>query len=640
MKHFTFTFTIFWVFITQTVSAQLEKPAKPFGISGLCNTQKQIAYSIQSVANANAYIWNLSPDTAGFIIGSDTTIYINFNENYYGKAYLSVKASDGVNTSSSSDSLEITLYTLPAAPQMPQGDSVACLGGTDLTYTIEGVKNASSYLWHISPNGAGMINGDDTLAQLTVYQDFAAEIKIFVSAINACGESDNSLERSLNIIQVPFTPSTPLGEEKYCKTDTSIMVFTHGSTYAESYNWQVSPDSVIHKSVRDTLLFIDFEPDFSDTFYYKVQAVNQCGYSDFSPSRASYLKPIPKSLTKIKGDTLICKGTDYTVYTTDTVEMADKYNWTLTPDSAAQAYSESPKISAYWNPNFTGNVAISAFASNECGNSDTVYLHQIKVISKPGDGIKPTGAEELCVNSNDIIYSTQAVENADYYQWIISPINAADFSSDSLSVSVDWLNTYVGKVKLAVRGVNYCGHGLSSDSLLVVINNELHAVYSYENSFGEVSFTNESFPQMKLNTYFWDFDDGVTQSSFNATHAYTANGDYKVTLIVDNPYCKADTNVQVLKIDLNTQSIFQLSENQAKLYPNPVNRYLNIEISEKNNFHPDKLFVCDLQGKVLFCKELKNEKNLKIDTQSIKPGTYLVIMQNLNYLYSSKFIKQ
>jgi len=640
MKQFTFFLASFLALLTQSVSAQLSKPTKPYGISGLCNTQKQVAYSIEKISNANSYVWSLTPDTAGFIIGSDTTIYVNFNENYNGKAYLSVKASDGVNYSTSSDSLEITIYTLPIAPMMPQGDSIACSGGVDLRYSIKRVNNASSYAWHISPDRAGMITGSDTLAQLNVYSDFLAEMKIFVSAKNACGESANSVEKSLKIIQVPFTPSTPLGEEKYCTTDTSILVFTHGSTYAKSYNWQVSPDSVIQTTARDTILYLDFEPFFSDTFYYKVQAVNQCGSSDFSPARASYLKSIPQSLTKIKGDTLVCQGTDYTIYTTDTVEMADKYNWSLTPDSAAQAYSISPKISAYWSPDFIGNVDISAFASNECGSSDTVYLHQIKVISKPADGIKPTGVEELCVNSNNIIYFTQQVENADYYQWIISPINAANFNSDSLSVSVDWLNSYVGKVYLAVRGVNYCGHGLSSDSLIVTINNELHAVYSYEKNFGELSFTNESFPQMEQNTYFWDFDDGTSQSSFNATHSYTASDDYKVTLIVDNPNCVADTNVQVLNIDINVQSVFHLSENQAKIFPNPVNNYLNIEIREKNNFHPDKLFISDLQGKVLFYKDLKNDKDLKIDVQSIKPGKYLVIMQNFNYLYSYKFIKQ
>jgi len=51
----------------------------------------------------------------------------------------------------------------------------------------------------------------------------------------------------------------------------------------------------------------------------------------------------------------------------------------------------------------------------------------------------------------------------------------------------------------------------------------------------EVVFTNQSTGTEPL-SYEWDFDDGATSTEKNPTHAYTAEGDYTVTLTVSSPW--------------------------------------------------------------------------------------------------------
>ena len=47
-----------------------------------------------------------------------------------------------------------------------------------------------------------------------------------------------------------------------------------------------------------------------------------------------------------------------------------------------------------------------------------------------------------------------------------------------------------------------------------------------------VYFTSEASDPEAVSSYFWEFGDGATTSSANPTHAYTAEGNYQVKLVV------------------------------------------------------------------------------------------------------------
>jgi PKD repeat protein len=57
-------------------------------------------------------------------------------------------------------------------------------------------------------------------------------------------------------------------------------------------------------------------------------------------------------------------------------------------------------------------------------------------------------------------------------------------------------------------------------------------VYQIGGGVNEVVFSPKS--QGAIQTYFWDFGDGITTTSLNPTHSYTANGTYTVSLTTTN----------------------------------------------------------------------------------------------------------
>jgi hypothetical protein len=78
-----------------------------------------------------------------------------------------------------------------------------------------------------------------------------------------------------------------------------------------------------------------------------------------------------------------------------------------------------------------------------------------------------------------------------------------------------------------------------------------------------------------------------------------------------------------------------------ELFPVPASSLLNLRF---NNRLQGKLLVkiCDLTGKMVYKKELKNQKSEthKINVSALKSGTYVVKIRFNNLIFSKKFIKE
>jgi hypothetical protein len=71
------------------------------------------------------------------------------------------------------------------------------------------------------------------------------------------------------------------------------------------------------------------------------------------------------------------------------------------------------------------------------------------------------------------------------------------------------------------------------------------------------------------------------------------------------------------------------------IYPNPANSYIILEMAE--NF--DQVFLLDMFGKVVF-RNIESADKLKIPTQSLKPGIYILRINSGNRTISTKVAKQ
>ncbi|WP_414845732.1 PKD domain-containing protein [Chryseobacterium sp. IT-36CA2] len=136
-----------------------------------------------------------------------------------------------------------------------------------------------------------------------------------------------------------------------------------------------------------------------------------------------------------------------------------------------------------------------------------------------------------------------------------------------------------------------------------------------------VNFTNHS---ANFTSILWNFGDGITNSSLNPVHQYTASGNYTVSLTVNKNAC-SETFTKIINIgslgttDLNVQP-------ELTFYPNPVAEICYIKSKEKIK----NIILYDMT-----LRQLADWKNLhaydtEIDLSSYSKGAYII-----NILYEN-----
>ena len=92
-----------------------------------------------------------------------------------------------------SDSILISILTIPSQPNTPQGPVVIILDTCLSTeYFTDTVENAISYIWYLEPLDAGIISGIGINAIVNWNQNFTGVVAyIYVEAVNECGETSS-----------------------------------------------------------------------------------------------------------------------------------------------------------------------------------------------------------------------------------------------------------------------------------------------------------------------------------------------------------------------------------------------------------------------------------------------------------------
>lgn len=99
--------------------------------------------------------------------------------------------------------------------------------------------------------------------------------------------------------------------------------------------------------------------------------------------------------------------------------------------------------------------------------SDELMLGILNIPKTPSTPIGPQQIELLISSQSE--YTTTITEDANSYQWLLYPQDAGTISGIGITGVVDWNLQYEGDAWIKVAGVNDCGQGAFSDSLLVVI---------------------------------------------------------------------------------------------------------------------------------------------------------------------------
>ena len=352
-------------------------PGQPGAISGnnsVCQGSSQ-TYSVTAVAGATNYTWTLPSGWTG----SSTTNSIMTTVGTTGGT-ISVKANNSCG-SGTSQSLAITVNTLPGQPATITGNNSVCQGSSQI-YSVVAVTGATSYTWTLPSGWAG----SSTTNSITTTVG-STNGTILVKANNSCGSStDQSL--AITVITLPAQPGAITGNNSVCQGSSQTFSVTSVAG-ATSYTWTLpsgwtgtSTSNSITTTVGNT----------SGTV--SVKANNNCG-SSTAQTLAVTVSLIPTQPASITGNSnvLLAQTTNYSI---STLPSATSYNWQLSGGGTIQSGQPTTTISINWTTAGTYNLSIGGI--NNCGNGP---VQTLSITVSVGTGIvNPDNRYEIKISPN------------------------------------------------------------------------------------------------------------------------------------------------------------------------------------------------------------------------------------------------
>lgn len=141
--------------------------------------------------------------------------------------------------------------------------------------------------------------------------------------------------------------------------------------------------------------------------------------------------------------------------------------------------------------------------------------------------------------------------------------------------------------------------------------------------------------------WMWHFGDGQTSNMQHPTHTYNNVGKHNVSLVSSYLWGN-DTlsKVNYITVDhpLSVDSHLN-TENSIKIFPNPTNNYVEIQIHE--NISDFSLKMIDLYGKLIYFKDnvINNGDSFRINIDNYSKGLYLIEIKSKNNKWKKKIVK-
>jgi len=135
----------------------------------------------------------------------------------------------------------------------------------------------------------------------------------------------------------------------------------------------------------------------------------------------------------------------------------------------------------------------------------------------------------------------------------------------------------------------------------------------------------------------WDFGDGTTANSSDATHSFTEGQHTVVLSVFTNDYCLQKTiiyNIDIEGSSDNTNVYYTDLNNKLKIFPTPANNYITIE----GVAHDSDLKIYNLLGDVVLEQKVKHGERIYLSSLT-QAGQYIVEIRNGDEVTTFKLTK-
>jgi len=269
----------------------------------------------------------------------------------------------------------------------------------------------------------------------------------------------------------------------------------------------------------------------------------------------------------------------------------------------------------------TYNVCLTV--TNICGNMDTLCDSVAVICSFPAAGFSFTTSS---LTATFLDASSGAVSWAWDFGDGVGTSTAKDTAYTYLTLADSTYN-----VCLTVTDI--CGNtNTLCDSVAVICSPT--AGFSFTTDTLTATFTDLSSGAV---SWAWDFGDGSpVDTNQNSSHTYAADSTYKVCLSVTNS-CGSDSTCMNVMVGTVGISPGVLALGSLKVYPNPANDRLIVEINDLNNGSYD-VELYDHMGRLVRNYQDQSSGKLKINRKDLGAGLYLLRVKTAKGIYSNKIV--
>lgn len=455
--------------------------------------------------------------------------------------------------------------------------------------TVEG----STYSWDFGDgNTSTMENPSYTYAAEGTYT-------VILSATNACGTTTSEQEVVINALPTAgfnATNSTGCGP-------LSVEFNNASSSNVENLSWSFEGGNPATSTEENPTV------TYSDAGTYNVTlTVTSAAGADMSTLENFVVviaEPTAQIDASISGNIVTAVnsglGAETIIWTVD--------GETIETDILEYTFDEN------------GEYEVILTTENECGTATTnivVTIDAFPEVSYTNLPIIACVGEAITLSDNS--------SNAESKVWIMP--NGNPESSSELNPEVVYNQSGSYDVTLTVS--NDLGESSATYTNAITIIDTPSASFDAIAVANSVAFTSTSVGAV---TYSWDFGDGIVSDEENPSHTYSENGTYEVVLTVSNA-CGETQSTSTITINVN--AVTEQDFNNIKIFPNPANTYLSINIDNTSADEID-IRIVDMQGRIVANEQMNNESHT-INTTNLLNGTYMIRLSSNEASYLKKIV--
>jgi len=318
---------------------------------------------------------------------------------------------------------------------------------------------------------------------------------------------------------------------------------------------------------------------------------------------------------------------------------ASNYNsleWTTSGDGS---FDDETILDPIYTPGTTdienGEATLTLTAYGDNGNtSGSMLLEILETASIPDT---PEGDIELCLGTEESTYTTNATDGY-AYEWVITPNEAGNTTSDSATAIVSWSETYTGEVYVQVRAINQCGVSDLSEAVNVMLHSN-PAVDLGEDTEACIGMTVTLDAGNEGAEYLWSTGE-TTQTIEVDTTGMDENNNVTISVVVtDTNNCSASDEVAIHFLDCSGIGE-NTSLSEMRIFPNPGNGVFTVQmdVAEEQDLTIELLNVA---GKVVYTEKvhlIEGRFTKTLDVQHLNSQMYYMRMNNENGSVVKKLI--